>query len=107
MVPFENVVATFTMNEALNLFIGVDEESPPFWAAAPVPMLTHSLQDRYLFQRSVANIVRVSHTGSIAALPNAKQVRGFFASVDLRRAGLSEWLRDRIAAASEPTPVPK
>ncbi|WP_160111902.1 hypothetical protein, partial [Paraburkholderia piptadeniae] len=90
-------MATFTMNEASNLFIGVDEESPPFWAAAPVPMLTHSLQDRYLFQRSVANIVRVSHTGSIVTLPNAKQVRGFFASVDLRRAGLSEWLLDRIA----------
>jgi hypothetical protein len=38
------------MNEASSLYIGVDEELPSFSAAAPVPMLTRSLQDRYLFR---------------------------------------------------------
>ncbi|MGF6598604.1 hypothetical protein P3T23_003321 [Paraburkholderia sp. GAS448] len=41
-------MATFTMNEASSLSIGVDEELPSFSAMAPVSMLTRSLQDRYL-----------------------------------------------------------
>jgi hypothetical protein len=38
------------MNEASNLSIGVDEKLTSFCAVAPVPMLTCSLQDRYLFR---------------------------------------------------------
>jgi FixJ family two-component response regulator len=42
------MAAAFTGNEALKLSIGIDEELPSFWTVAPVPMLTRSLQDRYL-----------------------------------------------------------
>lgn len=38
------------MNETSSLSIGVDEELPSFSAAAPVPTLTRSLQDRYHFR---------------------------------------------------------
>lgn len=42
------MTAAFIRNEALRLSIGVDEELPSFWAVTPVPILTRSLQDRYL-----------------------------------------------------------
>jgi hypothetical protein len=48
------------MNEASSLSIGVDEELPSFSAVVPVPMLTRSLQDRYLFRPPGARLSPLS-----------------------------------------------
>jgi hypothetical protein len=50
------------MNEASSLSIVVDEELPSFSAVAPAPMLTRSLQDRYLSGR---NDRYVNHRGEL------------------------------------------
>jgi len=46
------LAAAFTMNEALSLSIGVEEEVPSFSTMAGVAMLTGSLRCCYLFQPS-------------------------------------------------------
>ncbi|TCG04930.1 hypothetical protein BZM27_37350 [Paraburkholderia steynii] len=58
-------MAAFTMNEALSLFIGVEEEVPSFSAIAGVAMLTGSLQCCYLLQPSSDEL------GSVSGWPRA------------------------------------
>jgi hypothetical protein len=62
------------MNEASSLSIGVDEELPSFSAVVPVPMLTRSLQDRYLFRPPGARLSPLTQLSLFAASNDAKSL---------------------------------
>jgi hypothetical protein len=64
------------VNEASSLSIGVDEELPSFSAVTPVPMLTRSLQDRYLFRPPGARLSSLRRHVCSAAKVTLPNLRG-------------------------------